>query len=233
MKKIIFTLFLISQLTFGQVKSQYSPIKFNGKSANAFTIELPQNLEYVKQLFSAKFDLEKLGNPKQSNDNFKAYFQIKAAKISSSFLDFYYLLEEIKSENNTSVKVTVLMSKGYDNFISKETDVEASTNILEALNDLGLSVERKNFEIQIAKKEQEIQQEKQKLLLVEDELKALENEKNEIQNKINTTNLVLTSQAKNTQDLGNELQKLKSILSEFEKNTMNKSKATLKSVSKK
>jgi hypothetical protein len=32
--------------------------------------------------------------------------------------------------------------------------------------------------------------------------------------------------------MGNELQKIKTTLSEFEKNTTNKSKATLKSVSK-
>lgn len=233
MKKTILLLLLLVQIAYSQHKSQCSPIQFNGKSANAFSIELPQNLEYVKQIFNAKFDIEKYGNSKPSHENFQAYFQIKNLKLSSSFLDFYYLIEEIKTENNTSIKVTLLISKGYDNFISKETDLEATNNILDYLNELGTSVERKNFEVQIAKKELEIQQEKQKLLLVEDELTALESEKKEIENKIIKTNLVLTSQAKNTEELGNELQKLKNMLSDFEKNTVNKSKSTLKSLSKK
>lgn len=93
-------------------------------------------------------------------------------------------------------------------------------------------MERKNHEVQIAKKEQEIQAEKQKLLLVEDELSALENEKKELEAKISKVNTVLLNQAKTTQDLGNELQKLKSTLSDFEKSTTHKSKGTLKSVSK-
>lgn len=67
-----------------------------GKSVNGFTIELNQNLEYVTQLFNAKFEIERLGTPKVMHGKFKSYFQIKALKITTSFLDFYYHLEEIK-----------------------------------------------------------------------------------------------------------------------------------------
>jgi len=233
MKKIIIAFVLLSQVTFAQVKSQFSSIQFNGKSATAFSIELPQNLDYVKQLFANKFELDRLGTPKKVYDKYTVYYQIKEPKITSSFIDLYYLIEEFKSENGSTIKITMLISKGYDNFISKETDLEATVNILDALNDLGVSVERKNFEVQIAKKEQEVQVEKQKLLLVEDELAALENEKKELDNQINKTRLILVSQAKTTQDLGDEIQKIKNVLSDFEKNTSHKSRATLKSVSKK
>lgn len=174
-----------------------------------------------------------MGTPKTMYGKFKTYFQMKAPKISTSFLDFYYALEEIKSDNGVTVKITLLVSKGYDNFITKETDPEATLTILESLNDLGVSVERKNYEVQILKKEQEIQAEKQKLLFVEDELNALEKEKKELESNINKVNTVLQNQAISTQDLGNELQKLKGTLSEFEKSTTHKSRGTLKSVSKK
>jgi hypothetical protein len=231
MKKILFLLFM-SQITLAQVKSQSGPISFDGKSANAFTIELFQSIEYVTQLFNSKFEIERLGKPKLIQGVFNSYFQIKSPKISTSYLDLYYNIEEIKSDNGGSVKVTLLMSKGYDNFISKDTDLPAAIAIQESLNDLGISVERKNFEILIAKKEQEIQFEKQKLLLVEDELRAHENEKKELEIKISKINTVLISQAKITQDLGNELQKLKYILSDFERTTTHKSKSILKTVSK-
>lgn len=228
----MFISFLLCQMTFSQEKSQSGPIALEGKSVNGFTIELNQNLEYVTQLFNAKFEIDRLGLPKIMHGKYKTHFQIKAPKISTSFLDFYYRIEEIKSDNGVNVKITLLMSKGYDNFISNDTDSSASLAILEALNDLGVSVERKNYEVQITKKEQEILSEKQKLLLVEDELSALENEKKELEAKINKVNIVLLNQAKTTQDLGKELQKLKNTLSDFEKSTTHKSKGTLKSVSK-
>jgi hypothetical protein len=100
------------------------------------------------------------------------------------------------------------------------------------LNDLGISVERKNLEIQIDKKEQDLLVEKQKLILVEEELQVIEREKIELEKKLALKAEVLNTQAKTTQEIGNELQKIKVTLSEFEKNTTNKSKSTLKSVSK-
>ena len=233
MKKTILIMYiLVTSAMSAQVKSQASPLQFQGKSVNSFTIELPQKLDYVKQLFNTKFEIDRFGTPKKNDQNFFFYQQIKLPKITASFLDIYYQLEETKTDNGTFVKVNLLISKGYDNFISKETDESATQNIMEMLNDLGISVERKNFEIQIAKKEQDVQVEKQKLILLEEELQAIENEKIELEKKIALKAEVLKTQAKTTQDMGNELQKIKVTLSEFEKTTTNKSKSTLKSVSK-
>lgn len=232
MKKIVLLSVLICQIGFSQSRSQSGPVVLEGKFANGFTIELSQNLEFVTQLFNTKFEIDRLGEPKKLYGTFNAFFQIESPKISNSFLDFYYNFEEIKSDNGVRVKITLLISKGYDNFISKENDVLATSAILDALNDLGISVERKNYEVQIAKKELEIQSEKQKLLMIEEELRTLENEKNEVARKITKVSTVLNNQAKTTQELGNELQKLKNTLSDFEKGTSHKSKGILKSVSK-
>lgn len=233
MKNKIFLICLLAgQIITGQVKSQASPLQFQGKSVNAFVIELPQKLDYVKELFNTKFDIDRFGLQKKNDQNFFFYQQIKLPKITSSFLDIYYQLEETKTDNGTFVKVNLLISKGYDNFISKTSDASASQNIMEMLNDLGVSVERKNFEIQIEKKEQDVQLEKQKLILLEEELQSIENEKRELEKKLFLKAEVLKTQAKTTQDMGNELQKIKVTLSEFEKSTTNKSKLTLKSVSK-
>jgi hypothetical protein len=231
-KQLVLFCLLTAQFISAQVKSQASPLQFQGKSVNAFTIELPQKLDYVKQLFNVKFEIDRFGIPKKNDQNFFFLQQIKLPKVTSSFLDIYYQLEETKTDNGSFVKVSLLISKGYDNFISKETDTSASQNILEMLNDLGISVERRNLEIQIAKKEQDVLAEKQKLILLEEELQAVENEKIELEKKLALKAEVLKTQAKTTQDMGNELQKIKTTLSEFEKNTTNKSKATLKSVSK-
>ena len=137
--KLIIICLLIGQIITAQVKSQASPLQFQGKSVNAFTIELPQKLDYVKELFNTKFEIDRFGVPKKNDQNFFFYQQIKLPKITASFLDIYYQLEETKTDNGTFVKVNLLISKGYDNFISKETDASASQNIMEMLNDLVLA----------------------------------------------------------------------------------------------
>lgn len=61
------TLLLISLLLYELlttlVKSQSSSIQIQGKSVNAFTIELTQQLEYVKELFNLNFEIECIGTP--------------------------------------------------------------------------------------------------------------------------------------------------------------------------
>jgi hypothetical protein len=230
--KLLFICLLAFQLSTAQIKSQSTPISFQGMSINGFIIELPQKLDYVKEIFNAKFDFDDLGEAKITDENFRLYQQIKLPKITSSFVDVYFMLSETKADNGTYVKVLLLISKGYDNFITKETDEIASQNILDMLNDLGVSVERKNIELQISKKEQDVVLEKQKLIVLEEELHVLENEKNNLEKKILLKLEVLKNQAKVTQEIANDLQKVKTTLSEFEKSTGNKSKSTLKTISK-
>ncbi len=83
-KKLILIGLLIVQIVSAQVKSQASPLQFQGKSVNSFTIELPQKLDYVKQLFNAKFEIDRFGTPKKNDQNFFFYQQIKLPKCMSS-----------------------------------------------------------------------------------------------------------------------------------------------------
>lgn len=233
MNKILFIILLMaSKVILAQVKSQMSTIQLQGKNVSSFSIELPQQLVYVNDLFNAKFEISSLGNPQNNTDNFFFFKQVRLAKISSSFLDFYYQLVETKTDNGSVVKINLAISRGYDNFISIETDSNASNNILEMLNDIGVSVERKNFEILIVSKEQDLSAEKKKLIYLEEELQAIENEKKELDKKLNSKSDMLKRQARTTQIMGSELQKLKLNLSDFEKNINNKNKSVLNSISK-
>lgn len=227
-----FLLVLFSQITWGQTKSQSVPIQFKSKSINGFVVELPQKMDYVTELFYSKFELAGKSNSKKTEEGFTVCQQIKLAKISPSFLDLYYKLEETKTDTGSFIKITLLVSKGYDNFINFENDQNASQNSIELLSDIEVSVERRNIEVTILKKENDLQLEKQKLLLLEEELQATENEKREFEKKIAIQLNVLKLHSESTLEMGNQLEKLKKSLSSFEKNTSNKSKAILKTVSK-
>jgi hypothetical protein len=230
--KILLLTLLSCQFAFAQQKSQSSPIEFQGKSINSYSIRVAQSLSFVSPLFSSKFDLEELENEPTKKGRFVSYFQVKMPKISSGFLDFYYGLEETQTDIGSFVSITLLVSKGYDNFVSPNSDMVVSDKILELLDEIGASVERKNIEIQIIAKEKLMQAEKDKLLFIEQELKVLENEKTEINSKIIAKSKILADQSRIAEIMGNDLQKLRFSLSSFEKKTNNKSKSTLKVISK-
>jgi len=235
MKKstIIFMLFCAVSFNsfYAQTKSQAIPIQFQTKSVNAFTIELNQSLDFVTELFNSKFEIPPYANLQKNEMDFIVFNQIKYSKISTSFLDLYYKIVENKTDNTSLISITLLVSKGYDNFIDFENDAIASQNILNILNELSTSVERKNMEVAISKKEKELQLEKEKLLLLEEEYLAIENERKVLENKSTLKLNVLKLHSLTTQESGNQLEKLKKTLSDFEKNTGNKTKSTLRSIS--
>lgn len=230
--KIILLSLLSCQFAFGQQKSQTSVIEFKEKSVNSFSIIVPQSMSFVEPLFKSKFDLNQFDNTSIKEGKFDSFFQIKMSKISNNQIDFYYNLAETQSDNGSFVAITLMLSKGYDNFISRDTDKNITSKILEILDEIGSSVERKNLEIQIVEKEKLMQNEKNKLLFIEQELRVFENEKNQMNNRIIEKSKVLANQSKVAQEIGNELQKLRYSLSDFEKKTVNKSKSTLKTISK-
>lgn len=54
----------------------------------------------------------------------------------------------------------MILIKRFDNFITSDTDFSVFQNILDMLNDIGVDLELKNFEIHIAKKDHDVQLEK-------------------------------------------------------------------------
>jgi hypothetical protein len=124
----------------------------------------------------------------------------------------YYQVEELNTNSTPLVKITMLISKGYDNFITKESDAVTTQNGMDLLNEIGISVERKNFELQLMAKEQEVATEKQKLFLLEEEVKIIENEREEIDKRVIAKELLMRNQAKITHDKNNDLGRLKPII---------------------
>jgi hypothetical protein len=139
----------------------------------------------------------------------------------------YYQVEELNTNSTPLVKITMLISKGYDNFITKESDAVTTQNGMDLLNEIGISVERKNFELQLMAKEQEVATEKQKLFLLEEEVKIIENEREEIDKRVIAKELLMRNQAKITHDKNNDLGRLKVSINDFEKKNPNKSKSIL------
>jgi hypothetical protein len=228
MKKELLLIYLLTtQLVLAQATTQLSVLQYQGKPVTALTIELPHKIDYVKQLFDEKLEMDRLGTPLKGDQNFLLFRQIKLARITTSYLDVYYQIEELNTISTRLVKITMLISKGYDNFITKESDAVTTQNVMDLLNEIGISVERKNFELQLMTKEQEVATEKQKLFLLEEEVKIIENERKEIDKRVIAKELLMRNQAKITHEKSNDLGRLKVSINDFENKNPNKTKSIL------
>lgn len=121
MKKTLFTFMIclsISSYLFAQ-NAQTTNVEFNNKSQTAVSadFEMPGNIAEGAIKKRMKDDKIKGGS---SKDGFISYQEVVMQSIRPEKIDVYFKVEDKK----TSSTVNMLVSKGYENFVSKESDPE-------------------------------------------------------------------------------------------------------------
>jgi hypothetical protein len=106
-----------------------SSIKFNKKSENAVVADFNKSAEVVEAALKDRLEKEGLGKMKTSK-GFMSYAGTLWNSVSSDKLDVYFKVEGKKDKST----VSVLVSKGYDNFITSGSDAKTIDNVKAFLN---------------------------------------------------------------------------------------------------
>lgn len=123
---------ITSTRTFAQ---QETTVKYNSIDATAFTMSLDAEKEnvsnsiedYLKNTFGVK---------SASSKGYRVFKGVSWPEVSSEKLDVYYKVDGRKSKST----VTMLVSKGYDNFISNQSDAQAAAGLKNFLSGLSVKV---------------------------------------------------------------------------------------------
>ncbi len=163
-------------------------VKFNKNDENAVVAEYSNAPDVVKYVLKDRLEKEEIGKMR-SSDGFMYYQGAVWNAISGSKLDYYFKVDGRKNK----ATISVLISEGYDNFISSGNDPSTIDNIKAFLNNLAYQIsdyqktldiqaqeetvkKAEAFEEKIADKQAKLQKEqakKQKTL--EEELRKLNN----------------------------------------------------------
>lgn len=136
MKKIIlfsaflFTASLSANTLFAQ-NAREEQVAYNKVQSNAFVAEYNLPKEVIQQTLNNYFSGSSFGK-KSSSKGYSIYKQSTWEEISMDKLDIYVT---VSGKKNNS-KVTMLVSKGYDNFINSSNDATTSENVKRFLNNL-------------------------------------------------------------------------------------------------
>jgi len=126
MKKILCSLALLVAAA-GTVMAQQvreTAVKFNKTSEPALVAEYDKPAGIVEAALKDRLEKEGLGKMKSSK-GFMTYKGVLWNSVSSDKLDVYFRVEGKKDKS----AVTVLVSKGYDNFISSGSDARTMDNV--------------------------------------------------------------------------------------------------------
>ncbi len=121
----------ISATAFAQ-NAHEAMIPFNKTQENAVVADFDNAPEVVRQVLKAQLEKEGLRKIKSSGGYWRSSGSVWNS-VSSDKMDFYFRIEGKRNKST----ISVLVSKGYDNFVTSGTDSRTIDNVKNFLNGFG------------------------------------------------------------------------------------------------
>jgi len=195
----IVTLTIAAQSSFAQ-NAREASVKFMKGQQNAIVADYDLPKDVVEDALKERFDKEGLGK-KSSEKGFMAYKGTTWVGISPDKMDVYAKVEG-KGDKSS---ITLLASKGYDNFVSTATDADKVQKLEAFLNSFIKDAKAYQLKLAIAAQEEVVRKSDKDLKGSTDDGEKLLRDKEKIEKQIAENK---TDQDKKTTVLGSEKTKL-------------------------
>jgi hypothetical protein len=153
---------------------------YNKTKQPAVVCEYPYPPALVETILTDDLKQKGFGKGKSSK-GFDVYQAINFTEISTDKIDFYVRVERKGRKEKDIAIVTIMVSKGYDNFISGGADASIMQNTMAYINGLKPKLEKSSLEIQIADQEEVLKKEEKKMSGLVDDLEGLEKKKKKLE----------------------------------------------------
>ena len=207
MKKLLFVIgivvassALVTTTSFAQ-NAKEATITYNKTDAAGYTANYNLPKEYVIKALDNYFQEKGFGKS-SSSKGFTTYKGKSWNDITNGTVDVYYQVSGKK--NNTTVNMMV--STGYDNYITNAFDMNASNNLINFLNTLP---EKANFIKDLDTKEDALKALKKDQSKAQDNLKKLEKEKEKLEKEISDAKNKIQTQTNDIASKENELNSMR------------------------
>ena len=200
MKKI-YTILLICLSTVAFAQTTVTTTEYQKVSRTALVNEIPYPAKMIEDAIEDV--LAKRGYKGSSAKGFTVY---KGARlIGDEAYDIYFMVEKKSRKDKDNSTVTMMVSKGYDEFLTEKNDGPVLEKARYFLDSLRNSVSRYDLEQQILVQEDEVKSADKKHTSLQDESKDLEKKKRKLEDEIRDNTKDLENQVK-------EIEKQKQIL---------------------
>ena len=185
MKKIIVSIIALVSLYTLQAQAIETKATYNKVAQPAVLAEYIYDAAIVETAITD--DLKQRGFGKgKSTKGYNLYQAINFAEISADKIDLYIKTEKKSKKEKDRTIVTVLVSKGYDNFVSGTTETAMMTAILNYVNGLKPKFDTNSLELQVKDQEELVKKAEKKYNNLTDEGVDLEKKKRKVEDDIAT-----------------------------------------------
>lgn len=182
MKKIVFITICLVMISFYKGVSQdinETNISFMDGKQNAVEAKYNFSEDIMETVVKNVLEKKKIKKSKRTK-GFDLYQGVVFEDLSSDVIDFYIKV----NGNKTSTTITILISKGYNNFIATSTDASTIKNTKNLCKEFNIQAIEEHLNREISKQEEVIKEVEKKYKKSLDTGKDLVAEKEEIIKKI-------------------------------------------------
>lgn len=162
MKRIVFLLSVLICMSCGSsidlskinrdVKTSQTTVGIEQDKPEAVVANYNYAKSRLNDVLNERLSKENLPSPKSASNKFIVVNGARWSKISSTRLDYYF---RVSGNKNTST-LEMVVSKGYENYISSESNPSVFPNLKEFAHSLESDLYASKVEVAVAQKEEEI-----------------------------------------------------------------------------
>jgi predicted RNA-binding protein with RPS1 domain len=183
MKNFILLLIALTGGFMGFAQSYETKAEYNKSQQPAILCEFAYAPGLVENAITEELKQKGFGKGK-STKGYTLYQAINFTEISSEKIDFYLLVDKKSRKEKDIAIVTILVSKGYDNFMSGTSDPSVLQNVMTYVNGLKEKLEKISLEMQITDQEVSLKKEQKKYDGLVDDAADLEKKRRKIEQDI-------------------------------------------------
>lgn len=177
---IMFALYLLHSGSFAQ--AHFDKVDYQKESRSSIVHDIPFSSATVEKAIDDAFAA--LGYKGTSSKGFTVYKGVRLIEIGEEAYDIYFMVDKKSRKDKDNSTVTMMLSKGFDEFLTVKSDEKVLDKARVYLDSLRNIVSVFDLKQQIAAQEDEVKKADKKNVSLQDELKDLEKRKRKLEDQI-------------------------------------------------
>lgn len=161
----VFAFLLISPISL-RAQATFTTINYKDALRPALTLPLTSKHDIAEQTILAKLKetgyKPKTKGRKNKKDGFYIYPGVQLPELGNQQLDLYFKVDPLNGANSYNSSISLMVSKGYDNFVSPDVDSATFAASQQFLNSFALETAALQLDKQIEEQKQKIAQSEKK-----------------------------------------------------------------------
>jgi len=182
MKYIFTLLFTLAVYTVATAQSRTTTVEYQKINRQAVVNEIPFPEKTVRDAIDNK--MQQMGYKGKDSKGFMVYKGVSISELGNDTYDLYFMADKKSRKEKGSAILTMMITKGYDNFISESSDAQVMVNAKNYLNNIGNIIAASDLEQQIAAQEDVVKKTDKKYNSLVDDGQNLEKKRKNIEKDI-------------------------------------------------